>query len=124
VTWLATRLREARTTIDSINPLGVGESPGETFRYQQFLGGLKRPHDANYGNLAVQVLATETGGLVLSSSDIVALLERCVADAGAYYRITFEPPPAERRDAYHRLEVKMADPALTARITTSYYAVP
>jgi VWFA-related protein len=124
VTWLSTRLREAQMTIDSINPLGVAEGPGETFEYEGFLGGVKKPLEANYGNLGVQVLATETGGRVLSSGDVSGPLQECVGDADAYYQVTFRPPPAERRDAYHRLEVKLAEPGLTARSTTGYYAEP
>ncbi len=124
ITWLSTQLRESQTTIYNVNPLGVDEGPGRTFLYEEYLNGVTKPGDDAMGNLALQVIATETGGLVLSSSDIAASLKQCAADTGAYYRISFEPPPAKRRDVYHRVEVKVAERGLTARTSTGYYAEP
>jgi VWFA-related protein len=124
ITWLTAQLRQSQTTIYSVNPLGVSESVPNVFYYQEFLKGVAKPQDANIGNLGLQVIATQTGGLVLSSNDISELLERCVADTRAYYKISFEPPPTERRDVYHPLEIKLAEPGLTARTSTGYYAEP
>lgn len=124
ITWLSTELREAQITIDNVNPLGVDEGPGRTFMYMEYLKGITKPGEDAMGNLALQVLATQTGGQVLSSSDIAASLTQCAADTGAYYEITFEPPPVEHRDVYHRLEVKVARPGLTAHTNSGYYAEP
>ena len=124
ITWLSTELREAQITIDNVNPLGVDEGPGRTFMYMEYLNGVTKPGEDAMGNLSLQVLATQTGGQVLSSTDIAASLTQCAADTGAYYEITFEPPPVEHRDVYHRLEVKVARPGLTAHTSTGYYAEP
>jgi VWFA-related protein len=124
IVWLSAKLREAQTTIYSVNPLGPNESLGNVFYYQQFVAGVKKPGDSQTGNLALQVLATQTGGLVLNSSDVAQQLGECVEDAGAYYRISFEPPVAEHKDVYHRLEVKVSKPGVTARTSTGYYAEP
>ena len=124
VTLLSTGLREAQTSVYAINPLGIGESLQNVFYYQQFLGGVKRPNDVSIGNVALQVLATETGGLVLNSTDVASLLQECVADNAAYYRISFEPAPTETRDVYHLLEVTVAKPDATAATSTGYYAEP
>ena len=124
ITWLSTQLRQEETTIYSLNPMGVAENPAETFYYQQFLNGVSRPEEDAMGNLALQVIATETGGLVLDSSDVAALLKQCMGDAGAYYRISFEPPASEHRDVYHRLQIKLTEPGLTARTSTGYYGEP
>jgi hypothetical protein len=70
------------------------------------------------------VLATQTGGLVLNSNDISWLLEQCVADTGTYYRISFEPPPTERRDVYHPLKVVVSKAGLTVSTSTGYYDQP
>ena len=64
ITWLSTALREAQTTVYAVDPLGIGEVAGNVFYYQQFLSGVKRPNDVSIGNLALQVIATQTGGLV------------------------------------------------------------
>jgi VWFA-related protein len=124
ITWLSMHLRQSQTTIYSLNPLGINESLQEASFYEEFLKGVAKPENANIGNLSVQVLATQTGGLVLNSNDISGLLKQCMTDTGAYYKISFEPPQAERRDVYHHLELKLAEPGLTARTTTSYYAEP
>jgi VWFA-related protein len=124
ITWFSTALREAQTTVYSVNPLGTAELLGQVFYYQQFTNGAKKPSDASLGNLGLQVMATQTGGLVLNSGDISGLLQECVADNVSYYRISFEPPPAEKRDVYHQLKVVVAKPGVTAATSTGYYAEP
>lgn len=124
ITWLSTALREAQTTLYAIDPLGVDEGLGNVFYYQQFLNGVKRPSDVSIGNLGLQVIATQTGGRVLNSTDVAALLQQCVADNVAYYRMSFEPPPTETRDIYHPLKVTVGRPGATAATSTGYYAEP
>jgi VWFA-related protein len=124
ITWLSTELRKSQTTIYSVNSMGVSESVSDTFFYQGFLNGVAKPADDGYGNLGLQVIATQTGGLVLNSGNISKLLRQCVEDGRAYYRISFEPPPTERRDVYHRLEIKVGEPGLKARTSTGYYGEP
>lgn len=48
-------------------------------------------------------------------------IDRCVADANAYYRIGFDPPVAGHADEYHELKVAPDRPGLTVRTTTGYY---
>jgi VWFA-related protein len=124
LTWLSTELRETQTAIYAINPLGVDENLGRVFMYQDYLKGVTKPSDVNFANISLQVLATQTGGLVLSSSDISGILKQSMDDAGPYYRLTFEPPPTEKRDVYRHLEVKISQPGLTAYTTTGYYDEP
>jgi VWFA-related protein len=118
-------LRQARVTLYSVNPLGPGESVLRDLYYEEFLKGISKPNDVVFGDLGLQVLATQTGGLALTASnDITAQLQRCIADAEAYYELSFDPPPAEHPDEYHHLEIKMAKPGLTARTRQGYYAQP
>lgn len=124
ITWFSTALREAQTTIYAVDPLGIGEALGNVFYYQQFLGGVKKPNDVNLGNMALQVLAIQTGGLALNSTDTATLLQECAAANTSYYRISFEPPPTETRDVYHPLKVLVAKPGATAATSTAYYAEP
>lgn len=124
ITYLSTTLREADTSVYAIDPLGVGESVAQAFYYQQFTAPVKKPSDGNIGNLALQVLATETGGLVRNSTGISGLLQESVADNVAYYRLSFEPPATEKRDVYHALKVTVAKPGLTVATSTGYYAEP
>jgi VWFA-related protein len=122
---LSTALRQARVTLYSVDPIGVSESLLRTSYYKEFVKGISTPNDVLLGDLSLQVLATQTGGLVLNASnDIAAQLQQCIADTDAYYELSFDPPPADYSDEYHRLEIRMAKPDLTARTRQGYYSQP
>ena len=122
---LSTELRQAHVTLYSIDPLGADESLQHDFYYESFLKGVSKPNQVNIGDLALQVIATQTGGLALSSSnDVSALLQKSMADMDAYYELSFDPPPADHRDEYHHIEVQVAKPGLAARTLQGYYAEP
>lgn len=119
---LSTELRAARITLYSIDPAGAGRGQ---FLYQKYLKGVDGPQHADYGNLLLQVLATQTGGQALAgNNDLASLIHRCVADANAYYVLTFNPPGAAHPNEYHGIEVRVDKPGLTARTRTGYYAQP
>jgi hypothetical protein len=52
------------------------------------------------------------------------MLQQCLSDIAPYYEISFVAAAAERPDEYHRLEVTVAKPGLTARTSQGYYAQP
>ena len=121
---LSTQLRQARITLYSIDPLGTTDF-GSAAYYKQFLKGIRKPSQVQPGDLELQVLATQSGGLALNlSNDLAASLNECLADTEAYYEISFDPPPADTRDEYHHLEIKLAKGGLTARTRQGYYAQP
>ena len=125
VVGLSTQLRQARITLYSVDPLGSSEGVGRTFYYQDFLKGISKPGQVSVGDLSLQVLATQSGGLALSSSnDVVSLLQKCLADTEAYYEMSFVTAPADHRDEYHNLVIQVEKPGLTARTRTGYYAQP
>jgi VWFA-related protein len=124
VVALSTRLRNAAITVYSINPAFPGNA-GRIFYYQQFLKPVEKPGKVQIGNLGVQVLAAQTGGLVLNSSnDIAASMKTAVDDAGSYYELTYDPSPAAAGGEYHRIEVTLTRPGLTARTRHGYYSQP
>jgi VWFA-related protein len=120
----SSELRKADMTLYSINSWGANEGVGREFYYQSFLNGLKGPGDAEWGNLSLQVLAAQSGGLVLSSNDVITMMKQCVADANQYYRIVLNATPDEKPNAYHQIEVKVAQSGLVARTRKGYYAQP
>lgn len=126
IVGLSSAMRKARITLYSIDPIGAGESViGNQYFYQSFLKGVGKPGDVQLANLSLQVLAAQSGGLVLNgSNDIAGLLAKCVADTSAFYELSFNPPAAEHANEYHHIEVKVADPGLTARTRQGYYAQP
>ncbi|MGB8536432.1 MAG: VWA domain-containing protein [Acidobacteriaceae bacterium] len=125
VVGLSTELRQARIILYSVDPLGSNEGISRTFYYQEFLKGVSKQSQVNVGDLSLQVLAVQSGGLALASSnDVAQLLEKCMADTEAYYELSFVPAAADHRDEYHNILVQVAKPGLTARTRTGYYAQP
>lgn len=123
VVSFSTQLRLGRTTLYDINPVGVAESLIRADYYQSYLKGVKGPDQTEIGDLSLQVLAVQSGGLTFeSNSDVAALLNRSLADAQSWYEITFDSPEPERPNEYHHVEIKVDKPGLTARTRDGYYA--
>jgi VWFA-related protein len=117
----STALRQANVTLYSVDPLGISDS-ARFFYYQDFLKPVLAPKNALPADLSLQVIATQSGGLVLNaSSDITAQIQRAVSDADEFYTLTVETPPSEKPSEYHGIEVKMEPPGLTARTRKGYY---
>jgi VWFA-related protein len=123
---LSDNLRKAEMTISSIDPLGAADAGQfQTFYYKTFVNGVKKADDAQYGNLALPVLAFQTGGRVLNSSnDIASEIAAAVSDVDIYYVLKFQASPAEAANQYHSIEVKIDKPGLAVRTRTGYYAQP
>ncbi len=125
IVGLSTQMREAAVTLYNINPIGAAEGVGRQFYYQSFLKGVSKPSQVVIGDLSLQVLAVQSGGLALTgSNNLTAMLEQSVADGQAYYELSFDPPRAEHPDEYHHIEVQVAKPGLTARTREGYYQQP
>lgn len=78
-----------------------------------------------FGDLALEVFATQTGGQVFNTSnDLVDQLDHCMVDADKFYRISFDPTPASKPNEYHPLTITTAKPGLIVRTRTGYYAQP
>ncbi len=122
---VSTLLRQGRVTLYSIDPLGSADFGGRAFRWESFTKGISKPNQTDWGDLALQVIATQSGGLVLTGgNDITAFVKECLADTQAYYEISFAPPLDYKRDEYHHLEVHVTDRQLTARTRQGYYSQP
>jgi len=123
---LSDSLRKADMTISSIDPLGAADAGHfQTFFWKEFVNGVRKPGDAQYGNLALPVLAFQSGGRVLNSSnDIASEVAAAVSDADIYYVLKFQASAAEAANQYHSIEVKIDKPGLAVRTRTGYYAQP
>jgi VWFA-related protein len=121
---LTNLLRTARIALYDIDPYGAAENLDRVFYYQSFLNGLRKPSDAALGNLSLQVLAAQSGGLVLNSTGIAQLLQRCIAENSTYYRIAIATPPATHPDDYQSIQIKLSDPGLTAETSAGIYLQP
>lgn len=132
---LSRSLREAQIAVYSVGPVqqaGIAVSgsymiggENRTFVYQAYTKGVKNANEAGTPNLALGVLAVQTGGKVMvPNNDLAGQIAQCVADANAYYRIGFDPPKAEHADEYHELKLVPDRQGLTVRTTTGYYDEP
>lgn len=125
VVYFSTVLRRGGITLYSIDPVGTRESIDRDTYWQNFTNGISKPGQVEMGDLGLQVIATQSGGLALSSSnDIAGMLQNCLADARAYYEISFAPGPGDHANEYHRLQIRVAKSGLTARTWQSYYSQP
>ncbi len=123
---LSTQFRQGRITLYTVDPLGTSDAAGfRTFEWKEFVKGVSKVNQAQWGDLALQVLATQSGGLALNSdNDVAGLLRQCLADLGAYYELSFDPSATGRPNEYHALEVRVAKHGLTARTHQGYYSQP
>jgi VWFA-related protein len=115
IVQFATRLREARISV---------YTPGTSLAYERFLQGVRTADDANIADLALGVLAVQSGGRVLNSAtdrDLAAQIEHCIRDNSAFYTLSFDPPRADHANEYHDLMVKIDKPKLTVRTNSGYY---
>jgi VWFA-related protein len=139
ITEFSMRLREARIEISIANNWPDKENPRFILSNEQVLqyaSGVRFAQDSNYDNLALQVLALRTGGRLLTPNDeliaaaqpdvnnIPRLIAQHIAQASNYYRLTFDPPHATDVDEYHRLNVELSRPGLTAHTVAGYYDEP
>jgi VWFA-related protein len=121
ISSFSTELRKARITLYCISPY---EGYGRDENYKTYLRGVNSPKHADLGDLLLPVLATQSGGQVpYEGNDLGIPINHCIADARAYYVLTFNPPPAAHANEYHSLEVQVGKPGLKARTRTSYYAL-
>jgi VWFA-related protein len=126
VVMLSDSLRRARVTLYSVDPLGTSDTAGfRTFYYEEFVKGVKKASQMQLGDLALQVIATQSGGRVLNSNnDVAGEIASAVSDANAFYVLTFEGLAGDGPNEYHALEIKLDKPGLKALTRTGYYAQP
>jgi len=121
---LSDALQRARITLYNVNPAGSGGNALKSY-YKSFVKGVTAAKQMQVGNLALQVLAYQSGGLILNSSnDLAAEIATCVNDANAFYILTFQAAPGDGPNEYHALEVNIDKPGMEARTRTGYYAQP
>ena len=123
VVTLSTLLRQAGITLYSIDPLGSEDFGKRSFHWEAFVKGVSKANEAEWGNIALQVLAVQSGGLALNTSNnLSGLLSLCLADTQAYYELSFAPSLNQKKNEYHLIEVRVAKAGVSARTRKSYYS--
>lgn len=118
-------LRSAHITLYSIDPLGAADFNTSAFWWQEFAGGVNKPNDANLGNLALQVLAVQSGGMAMTvNNDIAAEVQKCVNDAEAYYELSFAAPLDQKPNELNKVQVLVNKSKVDVRARQVYYWQP
>ena len=121
---MTTQMRRANVTFYTINPSGADQDVHQ-FDYEVYLKGAAKPIQAVPADTSLQVLSIQSGGMVLTgSNDLAGELQQCLADFTSYYELSFDPPADDHPNDLHTLQVKVAEPGLTARTRTIYYSQP
>jgi VWFA-related protein len=124
IVQLTNGLRQAHIALYSVNAFDFG-GRSNPFYYQGYLKPIKRLDNAEYPDVALQVVAEHSGGRAIPSGhDVQAEINTALRDAGPYYQITFESPSPDHPNEFHELSVHIAKPDLTARTNSFYYANP
>ena len=122
IVGLSTVLRLARMSVYSIQS---ADSGSDATAYRSFLKGVKSAAKSDPDNLALKVLAVQSGGRVLGPNNNLAdQIDHCVDDAAAFYTISYASPRADHANEYHDLKVVIGKPGLTARTNTGFYNQP
>jgi VWFA-related protein len=122
ITEFSTRLREARIELSSVT---FGANGKQELDDRDSVKAVGSARQAKSANLALQVLATQSGGRVMDTDrDLVSQIESCIADASAFYTISFDPPKAKQPDEYHDLKIQVNPSEWLARTNTGYYDEP
>lgn len=125
IVGFSTELRRSDIIVDAVNPIGASEDVGRASFYETFLRAPRNQNDVELGQLGLQVIAQQSGGLILNgSNDVAALIQHALEQTKSGYELTFMPAPGERNNEYHELQVKVRRPGVTAHTTAGYYARP
>jgi hypothetical protein len=131
---LCARLLESRVVIcqfpDPVDPRNSSPQFSNS-DYRNFVAGvpsvrdLKKHSQLTNSYFALQVLAIQSGGLVLDTySKIEDEIERSIQYATAFYALSFDPPRTSQLDEYHDLKIQIGTPGLSAHTSTGYYDQP
>jgi VWFA-related protein len=134
VVEVSTQLREGRITLYSLDPsalgdldMGLTDPPTVHLRPSDdvYVAGAYKPSDVGPRDLMLETIATQSGGAALHpGNDLASALRKCVADAEAYYELSFDPTITTQPNEYHRLEIRVAKPGLVARARQGFYSRP
>lgn len=126
VVLLSNEMTKAQVTLYDVDPLGSRDAGSfRTFAWESFTKPVREWSKALPADLALQVIATHSGGLVLNgSNDVAGEVNRCAEDGAGWYTITFMPQSSEKPDIWHSVDVRLDKPGLIARTRPGYYAQP
>jgi VWFA-related protein len=128
---LSDQLLKARISIYSIDPRGVQANPAaaiasNNLAYAAYLNGLSHANDAAFGNLAIQTLATQTGGHVFyGRNDVDREIATSLTDGNTYYTLAYSPSNKNFHGEFRKIRISVIGrPDLKIQTRDGYYALP
>ena len=99
------------------------------FYMRDYLKEVRKASDLDPHALSLDVLAYKSGGrgevsLINGDSAVAGMISHFVAEASAYYAISFNPLQAKKADEFHALSVAVDRAGVTARTASGYYDQP
>lgn len=120
---LSDGLRQAHIALYNVDPFGTSDAGSAQTDYSEFARPLRKPGQAEIGYMALQALASSTGGRVLNSyNDLAGEIATCVADLDAFYVLSFDGTAAAGANEYHAIEVRTGKRGLAVHTLSGYYA--
>lgn len=120
IQMLLDSLREARMTVYDVR--NYADDMAVNDYYEAYLKPVKHVQASDPADLALGVLAVESGGRVTDpSNDLAGELAQCVNEASAYYTLRFVPVTGGKPGSYHSIEVKVKAAGVKVRAVTGYY---
>ncbi len=119
-------LRAAQVTLDAVfSPDLFRGIELRSDHDNAFFNGVPDEDEVAASSLGLQILAHQSGGLILTESkDLAGEIAKCIADAESYYMLSFDSPPAASPGELHSIQVKVNRLGLKVRTNTAYYAQP
>jgi VWFA-related protein len=125
IVQLSTTLREAQVTVDAVSSPDLSRNPElQSVQSKPLAEGPLTEAQATASDMALQAIATQSGGRVLESKSIADQIAKCVADVQTYYALSFDSMPSSKPDEYHSLHVKVSKPGVKVLTNTLYYGEP
>ena len=129
---LSDQLLKARISIYSVDPRGVEGNFAPTnfasnnFAYAAYLSGLTQANDAAFGNLAIQTLATQTGGHAFyGRNDVDREIATSLTDGNTYYTLAYSPANKDFHGEFRKIKISVIHrPDLKVQTRDGYYAMP
>lgn len=123
---LSWTLRSGHDTLFSVDPEGLYDAGSlRTMLWRDFLKPVQSARQAQLGNLALQVQAQHSGGLVLfDSNDVAGEINQCIQSGLERYRLAFQPQPGTEGITWHSLDVRVDKPGVRVLTRNGYYAAP
>lgn len=119
-------LRDTHITLDAIDPLGTEDANAlHTYLWESYVKPVTRWEQAQPADLALQVLAAQSGGRVVwGGNNVAEEIEACVLSARDSYAITFAPPKNAGSSPWQGVRIQVNKPGVAVHTADGYYLTP